>query len=122
VPDYYEPLAGPVLIKVTHNVTLRVLKEHPETVVQIMLGNKKAAGAIVAQVMRHTAAQASPRLINQVIQGYLQALGQRGTKCPRCEGPKQCVRYRFKTVNGEKDHWACEDCKPSGGRRADEPI
>ena len=113
MPDYYErTLNRDEQAKVTKNVTVRALQEHPDTVAQIMGGNKKAVGAVVAQVMKHTVGQASPQQIHQEIQGYLQALEERDVKCPRCEGPKEVLRIRYKRADGKtRNYWACEDCK-----------
>jgi len=117
MPDYYEKtLTREEQATVTRNVTKRALQEHPETVAQIMGGNKKARGAIVAQVMKHTVGQASPQQINQEIVDHLQALAEKGVKCPRCEGPKEVLRLRYKRPGGKtSSYWACEDCKPAGG-------
>jgi hypothetical protein len=121
VPNYYETLPRKDRGKITCLVTQRAMKERPGTVAQIMRGDEKAVGAIVGQVMRYMKGQSSIQLINEAVQARLQALSQRGAKCPRCEGPKECVRYRYKTIRdpGFENYWACEDCKPVGGELHD---
>jgi hypothetical protein len=83
------------------------MRSNPHLVAEMLSGNKRTVGTIVAIVMGLSKGKASPQLINQEVAKQLQALREKGARCSRCEGPKEPAEIRIPP----HVYWACEDCK-----------